>query len=452
MRATVIALGMRGDVQPLLAVAGGLRKAGLTVRCATHPELAGTAQSHGLEFVPLRGRADTVFGGPAGGALRDALSLGGAFRHTFDNYFALSYRHLLEDVWHAVQDADVVVCWPWLRLGASLQDALQVPVVVVSAYPPMYLPTAGFANPYQIGAVPCDTRQSCRRSWRLALSAYRAGETELARWREQTLGLAPITWRAELRAARALTHVLTYSTRVLPRPADWPETVHVAGYAFDASAEAPSPDGELAALIGAAVEGGATPRVAIGFSSQFARNGPALARAVEGAVRLTGVRAVVTTGLGALKAVAPHDRLAVVQWAPHEWLFARVDAVVHHGGSGSVGMALRHGLPSVAVPFGYDQRLWGTRLHALGAGAAPLDPTTLSSDGLAHAIDTLVSQPRLRDRARVLQREIAEEDGVRSAVRVIVDAAAGSRGRTASLAARRLSSRRHRRVRTHRDG
>lgn len=36
---------------------------------------------------------------------------------------------------------------------------------------------------------------------------------------------------------------------------------------------------------------------------------------------------------------------------PHEWLFERVSAVVHHGGAGTTACGLRNGKPTIIVPF-----------------------------------------------------------------------------------------------------
>jgi hypothetical protein len=42
---------------------------------------------------------------------------------------------------------------------------------------------------------------------------------------------------------------------------------------------------------------------------------------------------------------------------PHEWLFSKVCAVVHHGGAGTVAAGLRAGKPTGVVPFFGDQVL-----------------------------------------------------------------------------------------------
>ena len=57
---------------------------------------------------------------------------------------------------------------------------------------------------------------------------------------------------------------------------------------------------------------------------------------------------------------------------PHDWLFPKMRAVVHHGGAGTTGAGLRAGVPSIVVPFTMDQPFWASRVHALGVGPKPI--------------------------------------------------------------------------------
>ena len=103
----------------------------------------------------------------------------------------------------------------------------------------------------------------------------------------------------------------------------------------------------------------------------------------------------------------------------HDWLLPRVSALVHHGGAGSTALALKAGIPSVTIYFGFDQKLWGDRVHALGAGPAPISAERLTAAALASAITEAIGTPRIRARAQHVASLIGPEDGVGKAVSIV---------------------------------
>jgi UDP:flavonoid glycosyltransferase YjiC (YdhE family) len=111
----------------------------------------------------------------------------------------------------------------------------------------------------------------------------------------------------------------------------------------------------------------------------------------------------------------PEDVYAL-DYAPYSWLFPRMAAVVHHGGAGTTGAALRAGVPSLVVPFLFDQFFWGRRLQALRVGPAPYPFKKLSATTLAQAIRRMVEDRDMQRRAATLGAKIRAEDGLARAV------------------------------------
>ncbi len=120
-----------------------------------------------------------------------------------------------------------------------------------------------------------------------------------------------------------------------------------------------------------------------------------------------------------MQALSVPDNVFVLDSAPHSWLFPRMAAVVHHGGAGTTAEGLRAGVPSVIVPFIFDQPFWGKRVQALGVGPAPIPRNRLTAEKLARAIHIAGTQPEMRERAAALGRAIRAEEGVDSAVKII---------------------------------
>jgi UDP:flavonoid glycosyltransferase YjiC (YdhE family) len=91
-------------------------------------------------------------------------------------------------------------------------------------------------------------------------------------------------------------------------------------------------------------------------------------------------------------------------------------AIVHHGGAGTTGAALRAGVPSIVVPLGFDQPFWGGRVHALGVGPRPISRRRLTASRLADAIRTATTDGAMQARAASLGVALRAERGVETAV------------------------------------
>ncbi len=160
-----------------------------------------------------------------------------------------------------------------------------------------------------------------------------------------------------------------FSEHVVPRPPDWGGNVHVTGWWYP---EEPrwQPPADLQRFI----EQGSPP-VFIGFGSMPVRDPARTTALIVEAVRQSGRRAVLHAGwagLGGRLGSGVPPEIFPIDYAPYGWLFPRMAAVVHHGGSGTSGMGFRSGVPSIIVPFGFDQFYWGRRAFELGVGPQPL--------------------------------------------------------------------------------
>ncbi|MFJ3216488.1 glycosyltransferase [Kitasatospora sp. NPDC086801] len=198
-----------------------------------------------------------------------------------------------------------------------------------------------------------------------------------------------------------------FSPLVVPRPEDWPSRVEVAGYWWPARPDGWQPPTELVDFLQAG-----PPPVFIGFGSMAPEQGERLSELVAAAVKRAGVRAVVQEGWADLD-VRGDDVLAIGD-VPHDWLFPRAAAVVHHAGAGTTAAGLRAGVPALPVPVMADQPFWASRLRRLGVAPRPLPFQDLTAEALGDAITACLSEPAHRHRAAELARGIAAEDGAAS--------------------------------------
>lgn len=141
--------------------------------------------------------------------------------------------------------------------------------------------------------------------------------------------------------------------------------------------------------------------------------------AVLAALRVHGLRGIVATGWGGITpGEAGTDDVLVLEGAPHEWLFPRVAAVVHHGGAGSTAAGVRAGRPTLVVPFLGDQPFWGARVPALGVGPAPLPARHLGT-GLTDRLGDLVRTGSYASRADEVGAAVRAKNGLAAGVQVL---------------------------------
>jgi sterol 3beta-glucosyltransferase len=117
-----------------------------------------------------------------------------------------------------------------------------------------------------------------------------------------------------------------------------------------------------------------------------------------------------------LPAAQPAERLPsgqsiVIGEVPHEWLFPRMAAVIHHAGAGTTAAGLRAGVPAAGVPMLGDQPFWAARLAALGTGPPPIPYKRLTLPALTAAIRDLTTRPSYREQAHATAARLASEDG-----------------------------------------
>ena len=135
----------------------------------------------------------------------------------------------------------------------------------------------------------------------------------------------------------------------------------------------------------------------VGFGSMSPDDAARAAGVATAAARQAGMRLVLQSGRAGLDVAGPADDSIVIGDVPHDWLFPRMAAVVHHAGAGTTGAGLRAGVPAVTVPQIGDQPFWAARIAALGAGPPPIRYRQLSVPVLAAAIQDAVTRPSYRD-------------------------------------------------------
>jgi UDP:flavonoid glycosyltransferase YjiC (YdhE family) len=412
MRIVIIALGSRGDVQPYVALGKGLHAAGHEVRLMTHDAFEPLVTTHGLEFWVARGNVQAVAESEEMRALLEkgnflAIS---AYTSKAAQKAALEWA---EDGLAACQGANLIIAGiGGLFIGLSLAEKLNLPLL--QAYYVPFTPTRAFAGALLPRPVPGWLNRFSHHATRQIMWQGGRKADNLARQQVLNLPKAPFFGPYGSEQTRGLPILYGFSPSVIASPADWPGEAQITGYWF---LEAESDWVPPPALVDFLAEG--PPPVYVGFGSMTSRKPEETAALVIAALQKTGQRAVLMSGWGGLQATDLPDSIFMVAAAPHDWLFPRMAAVVHHGGAGTTAAGLRAGVPSIIIPYFADQPFWGNRVAQLGVGPQPLPRKVLTVDRLAVALETAVTNPHMQQRAAELGRKIQAEDGIAQAVAIV---------------------------------
>jgi sterol 3beta-glucosyltransferase len=405
MRVAIHTLGTRGDVQPYLALALGLKAAGHEVLLAAPSQFEAFIGSRGIAFAHLPGEFLALMETPEGKAAMAGSGGGFAAGFKLMKQFKPIGRKQLTAEWQAALHfrPELIIYHPKAIAAPHIAERLSCPTVLASPLPG-FTPTAAFASPLvpfrSLGplnrlthSVMADAADAL---FRKMIGEWRVTELELAGKPEKKL--------------RPRATLYAYSPHVVPVPPDWPDTVAVTGYWFLAGDDDWRPSPDLQTFI----EGGEPP-VYVGFGSMPGLDPLALTTLVLGALSKAGKRGVLATGGGAIQD-GKADHAHFIEGAPHEKLFPLMAACIHHGGAGTTGAALRAGKPNVICPFFGDQPFWAKRVEDLGAGPASIDIRRSSPDRLAAAIAEATGNLSMQRRSTALGEAIRAEDGVVGAI------------------------------------
>jgi UDP:flavonoid glycosyltransferase YjiC (YdhE family) len=149
-------------------------------------------------------------------------------------------------------------------------------------------------------------------------------------------------------------------------------------------------------------------------------NATSFTETILAAVKKSGQRAVLASGWGGLSGEEgpQNENIFFLRHAPHDWLFPRMSAAVHHGGAGTTAAAVRAGIPSVIVPFYGDQPFWARCLNRRGVAPPAVERKTMTADTLASAL-AATQHPVMIQKAMVLGSAVRAEDGIGEAVRCL---------------------------------
>lgn len=398
-RLVLATIGSRGDVQPMLALGQTLRARGHQVVIAAPPDFSVWAETLGFEFAPLGVNMQQFL------ADNPAILTGKVITAAplQKRYFAEAIPRQVQELLSTCQGADAIV-WAGLAFGSpSVAERLGIPALGV-LYTTCVLPSVMHPPPFlSVQGLPSWVNRAL---WWLNdfFTARMVGRPlNLAR---RQIGLADVDFRTHLVEQSNFT--VAVDEALFPGDPAWSGHVQRASYLY--FNDTTPLDAELDAWLQAG-----EPPLYVGFGSMAGFGTQRIDALLQEALLPTGMRVLIGSGwagLGGLQ-LPPHWRS--VASAPHEKLFARVAAVVHHGGAGTTANALRAGVPQVILPLILDQYHHAHRLHLAGLIPKPVAMEKITAKQLAESVQAalvLPDGPRLALKQRLTNQQGCEQVAV----------------------------------------
>jgi sterol 3beta-glucosyltransferase len=403
MKLIVATYGTEGDARPFAALCRGLMDAGHEARLLADAAALGSAQALGVPTTALAGDIRGTLSRDQ--AIAGVVARGGGFNDTARALAKISNDNAeswLRTIIEAGDGCDAILVAGLAAfvgfsaaeyLGARAIGAGMIPITPTAAFPSPFLPPKWV--PRRLNRV------SHRFVNAMLWKAFR-NKTNAAR------ALFKLPPRNAVWTERPMMYGV--SPNLLPPPADWPSNAHLCGQ-WLARSPGWMPPPALANFLTA----GEAP-IYIGFGSMTGFDKSRLLDALIKA--MTGRRAVFHPGWSGIDPKVLPDNFLVIGDTPHDWLFPRTAAVIHHGGSGTSHSAARAGVPSIVTPFAGDQFFWAERLRLAGVAPAAVDGRRPKAEAFASALD-FAAAARVRNRARMLGETMRAENGIGNAVVVL---------------------------------
>lgn len=404
--------GTRGDVQPITALARGLQDKGHAVRMAAPPAFRDIVESQSVPFALLEGNPSDLLTTPGS---QSAL--------TFNNSPLLGiqsalgylkaaqpvYAQMLQNAWIASRDASALVIGLPTIWGTSIAEKLGI--ACIGAFLQPVTSTNEFPSPLLPSTLKLGRDYNQLTYWLISQAVYLPWRRTINQWRRDSLGLGPLPlFHDHFEKMDAVLY--GFSEKVAAHPKDWNDKKFTTGY-WSVPANSYSPTFELKSF----TENNDKPFF-FGFGSPGMHEPIVLIELLMTAIEKTNIRAVISLPKDFDVATQNKNIFIQKENIPHNWLFPRMAGIIHHGGAGTTGEALKAGVPSFITPLAVDQFFWGEKVYQLGVSPRAVPQRELTLEKLVNALNEMKNET-MKENAKKLGEELRAEDGVANAVRAL---------------------------------
>ena len=404
MRVVLNTFGSFGDIHPYMALAMELQSRGHVPVIATMEIYREKIEGAGLEFCPVRPNIPQPKDQDSE-LIEKIMEPKTGARFLTEEVIFPAVRDSYADLLLATAGADLLVTHPAApagplvgrKLGMPWISTVLAPLSFFSAYDPPVPPFWQWTSKLNVLGP---------RFMRFFLdtmkSSYKA--KAVVEFRDE-LGLED-TGNPMFEGQHSERLVLALFSRVFAQPQpDWPRQTEITGFCFyDGRHNLPMP-AELERFL----DVGPPPVVftlgssAVWVARDFFRE------SIEAAKRL-GQRAVLLIGDERNRPAALPEGMIATDYAPYQSLLPRALAMVHHGGVGTTSQGLLAGVPTLIVPFAFDQSDNAEHARRLGTSRT-LYRHDYRATKVYKELRELITNPEYAQNAAAVSKQLKQENG-----------------------------------------
>ncbi|MEO1448158.1 MAG: glycosyltransferase [Bacteroidota bacterium] len=405
MKIIVTSVGTRGDMEPLLAVGDIMRKKGHEVICLFPEQFRRLAEDSGFKFASLGSAYIEMLESPEGQIAMGGGSFGfrkmGAYIKLIKRQGPVNKQmiRLQEEVIEREQPDRVAhngkVIYPVIWSLSNPNKAILISPVPYIHYVKDHAHVA-----FNKDFGPFINKLTYK------LANYGLVKTIMGsvKWLNNSRKLKQKQIQSALFSNPA---IYTISPTLFTRPDYWEDQIQVLGYHERDKTVNWNPDEALLNFLAD------HPRVIlVTFGSMINDNPPEKTRIILEVLERNRIPAIINTSAGGLVKPASYNQelFHFVERIPYDWIFPKMYAVIHHGGSGTTHMALKYGCANLIIPHIIDQYIWNEVVHEKGVGPLGKDVSQLSAKSLEATVLDLLNNPAYKTTAETLGKQMQGED------------------------------------------
>lgn len=404
MRIVISTLGTFGDIHPYIPLALELQSRGHAPLIATMEIYREKIESAGLEFFPVRPNVPQPQDQDRE-LIERIMDPKTGPRFLTEEVIFPAIRESYADLVQAVSAADLLLTHPAApagplvgrKTGMPWISTVLAPLSFFSAYDPPVAPYMQWTRMFRVFGP-----RFMKLSLDFMKSSYKA--KAIAEFREE-LGLSDFG-NPTFEGQHSPALVLAMFSRVFAQPQpDWPPQTKVTGFCFYDGRHSLQMPVELERFLNA----GPAPVVftlgssAVWVARDFYRE------SIE-AARLLGRRAVLLVGDERNRIETLPEGMIAADYAPYQALLPRCAAMVHHGGVGTTSQGLLAGVPTLIVPFAFDQSDNAEHARRLGTSRT-LYRNKYLAPRIFKELHELVTRPEYAQNAAAVSKQLKQENG-----------------------------------------